>query len=239
MIKLLPKNKIAENKAKQASREIQEGVKVATRIDGLRELWSKTENDFELYKTSTLARINEEIVTLKNKKDKLSGELKDMQSRYDSLMPDIATKRTELAKFEKGLVAWESKLEKREESASLAEIDVAEALEKAENARIRNEDNERISANLVIQSQEKRVQAQNILDTAKNLRDTVENEKKDIEAGLALREYGIKTKEQELSNKELILINERKELESEQILLKDRQETLQRTLNRMKQNRLP
>ena len=239
MIKLLPKNKIAENKAKQASREIQEGVKVATRIDGLRELWSKTENDFELYKTSTLARINEEIVTLKNKKDKLSGELKDMQSRYDSLMSDIATKRTELAKFEKGLVAWESKLEKREESASLAEIDVAEALEKAENARIRNEDNERISANLVIQSQEKRVQAQNILDTAKNLRDTVENEKKDIEAGLALREYGIKTKEQELSSRELILINERKELESEQILLKDRQETLQRTLNRMKQNRLP
>jgi len=239
MIKLLPKSKVAENKAKSDLRNVQEGVKIATRIDGLRELWGKTEQDFEKYKTSTLALINEEINELKGKKEKLIAELREMQSKYDSLMPDISTKRAELYKFEKKLGLWESKLDKREEDAALLEIDVAEALEKAENARIRNEDNERISANLVIQAQEKRTEAKQKLDEAKNLRDKTEIERKEVESGLILREYGIKSKEQELSNKELILINERKELEAEKIILKDRQETLQRTLQRMKENRQP
>ena len=99
-VHLLPKSEIANLKAKQASRDIQEGVKIATRVDGLRELWSKTEQDFEIYKTSTLAAIQKEIDALENKKEKLSEELKQMKVKYDSIMPEIASKQSELAQFE-------------------------------------------------------------------------------------------------------------------------------------------
>ena len=237
-IKLLPKNKISELKQKETSREIQEGAKLASRVDGLRELWAKTEQEFEIYKTATLTQIQEEIVVLNEKKSELDHDLRKMQAKYDSLMPDISTKRLELAQFERNLFLKESELQQREEEAALLEIDVAEALKKSETARIINEDNERISMNLLLETQKKRVEAQGYLNTAKNIYNNTNEEKKTIEDSLLLRELSIKTKEQEISNKELSIMNEQKELELEWIKVKDMRATLERSLQRIKEGRL-
>lgn len=238
-IKLLPKSEIANLKAKDQEREIKEGIKIATRVDGLRELQSKTEQDLERYRTVTLERIGEEIKSLNSKKEELLGNISQLQGKYDAMLPEMATKRTELAQFEKSLNGWERKLEKREENASLMEIDVMEALEKAEGSRIRNEDNERISRNLLVQSNEKKEESEKTLKTVRKIQDQVYADKKNIEEALNLRELSIQTKENELSSKELSLINEKKEFEKEKIKVLDRQATLDRSLARLKAGRLP
>lgn len=134
-IRLLPKSQIAELKSKAQQREINEGVKIAERIDGLRKLWSQTEQDFESYKVSTLKRINEEISALEEKKERLSGE--------------VNSKSKELTAFERSLTSWEKRLEKMEEHLDELEKDAMENFELSENARIRAEDNERITANIL------------------------------------------------------------------------------------------
>lgn len=237
-VKLLSKNEISAQKAKAQGRDIQEGVKIATRVDGLRELWSKTEQDFELYKTSTLAAIQEEIINLSNKKETLIGEVRQMQSKYDSLMPDIATKRTELAQFEKSLTSWDKKLEKREEASLLAELDVSEAVKIAEDARERAENDERISANLLKQANEKKELAQKALISARNIESTAEKEKKEIEQSLLLREMSIKAQEQELLTNQMNLASDRKLLSIEKIKVADMRATVQRSIERLREGRL-
>jgi hypothetical protein len=237
-VKLLPKSEIAALKAKATSRDIQEGVKVATRVDGLRELWSKTEQDFELYKTSTLSRIQSDITELENRKQKLSGELREMQSRYDSLMPDIPTKRTELAQFEKSLTSWEKKLEKREEETVFLEIDLAGAMKAAEDSKIRNEDNERISANILVQTNARKEEAENLLQSAKKIQETAMKEKEEAEKYFDMRELGIKTREDAIIKAQLENDRISKENAIEKVRIADQWAQLERTAQKLRENRL-
>jgi chromosome segregation ATPase len=236
-IKLLPKSELANLKAKEKTREIQEGVKLATRVDGLRELYAKTETDLEKYRTATLARINEEITALNGKKEELVGRMSQLQGKYDAMLPEIPMKRSELDKFEKSLRTWEKKLEKKEESAGLMEIDVKEALDSAEKSRIRAEDNERISRNLLVATNQKKQESETMLSTTRKIQEGVYKEKESIEQALELREISIKTKEQELSRKELSLMNFEKELNEEKVRVNDTRAMLERSIARLREGR--
>lgn len=237
-VKLLQKSELQSLKAKERALEVREGVKLATKVDGLRELQAKTEKEFELYKTSTLSAIQEEIAKTNEEKEKISGELRTLKEEYDLLLPEIPIKRKELAEFEKTLMKWEHKLEKREEKAGLSEIDVAEALDTAESIRIMNEDNERISRNLLIQTNKAKIEAEQTLATARKIQEQAIKERQDSEATLNLRELSIKTKEQELSRTESILMNDQRELINEKRKVDDMRQTLQRSIERIKNNRL-
>lgn len=236
-VKLLPKSKINELKQKERSIEIQEGVKLATRIDGLRELHSKTEEGLEKYKISTLTQIQGEIIALQTQKETLIGEIMAMRSNYDVMLPEISLKRTELADFEKKLMTWDKKLEKREEAASLLELDVMEALETAENSRIHAEDDERIARNLLIDAKNKKEESQRMVNEAKNLQTKSQNDALATEESLNLRELNIQTKEKNIVIKEVELMNKGKELDNEKIKVEDLRQTLERSLARLREGR--
>lgn len=237
-VRLLPKSLIAEQKAKVQTREIQEGMKLANRVDGLRELYSKTEQELETYRTATLASIGKEITELEGKKTKLEIDFRNLKSQYESMLSEIPTKRTELSEFEKSLTSWEKKLAGREERAELLEIDVAEALVKAKDSKLRTEDNERITTNLLIQANQTKQEAEQTLLTARKVEERAYSDKKDFEAAAILREYSITSKEKELLIMETDLMKQKKALEKEKIRLQDQRETLQRSLERIKHNRL-
>jgi chromosome segregation ATPase len=238
-VHLLPKSEIANLKAKQASRDVAEGVKIATRVDGLRELWSKTEQDFEIYKTSTLAAIQKEIDALESKKEKLSEELKQMKVRYDSIIPEITSKQAELAQFKKSLRTWENKLDKREDEVKVSENNANESFKESEVLRINAEDNERITANLLRQATEKRNESQITLETAREVQEKAYELKKEIESALEERENSIKEKEKQLVGDDLLLMNERKNFEIEKIRVNDIRQTLLRSIQRIKEGKRP
>lgn len=237
-VKLLQKSELQSLKAKERALEVREGVKLATKVDGLRELAVKTEQELEKYRISTLESITKEITKATEEKEKITSELRTLKEEYDLLLPEIPIKRKELAEFEKTLMKWEHKLEKREEKAGLSEIDVAEALDAAESTRIMNEDNERISRNLLIQANKSKIEAEQTLITARNIQDQANKERQESEATLNLRELSIKTKEQELSRTESILMNDQRELINEKRKVDDMRQTLQRSIERIKNNRL-
>jgi len=97
-VKLLSKSELSGLKAKAQERDIQEGVKIATRVDGLRELWSKTEQDFELYKTSTLAAIQDELQKATEEKEN-RRRITDIESRIRATIPGDSYEKSRIGGF--------------------------------------------------------------------------------------------------------------------------------------------
>lgn len=237
-VKLLPKSELANLKAKETTREIQEGFKIANRIDGLRQTYSKTEQELETYRVATLEHIYGEISLLNTQKETLIGDIRQVQEKYEAMMPEISMKRTELAQFEKSLVSWDKKLDKREYEVALAELDIADAKEKSESSLQRNEDNERASRNLLIQTDGIKKEAENRLQTTRNIEERILIDHKNKEAEFLLREASIRSKEQDISNKEFEIMNIQKDLETEKIKVEDMRQTLLRSLDRIKAGRM-
>ena len=238
-VRLLPKSELNALKVKETMREQAEGLKLATRVDGLRHLYSKTEQDLEKYRTATLEAIGKEIGKLEEKKNALTAEFRAMKSKYDSLMPEISTKRVELSQFEKSLRAWEKKLIKREEKSALDELDVMEANEKASLSLSRQEDNERISRNLLIEASEKKSEAEQTLREARKMQDKTASDQKDVEAALVVREFSIQASEKRNMVKSMELMKKEKEFNQREIRINDQRDTLARSMERLKANRQP
>lgn len=237
-VKLLPKSQLQEQKARETTREIQEGLKLANRVDGLRKTYSDVEQGLEKYGIATLTQIQGEIAAEQKKFEEISGKTRAMQAKYDAMIPEISMKRTELYQFERTLEKWEQKLEKRQEVVDLGEIDIAEAKQKAKDSLKRQEDNERIARNLLIEADKKKNEAEVTLITARKVSDKAYSDQKSMEASLNLREFSIQSQEKEILTKETQLMNDRKDLEQEKIRVKDQRETLKRSLERIKAGRL-
>lgn len=237
-VKLLPKSQLQALKEKERSIEVREGVKLATRIDGLRQLQANTEQQLETYRVATLTQIGEEISVLNSEKERISAELKLLKEEYEVLMPEIPLKRAELSQFEKKLMSWDKRLEKREGKADLLEIDIAEAMKNAENLFIRHQDNERISRNVLIQANKKREEAESTLVVARNIQERAYKDKDEIETLLSLREISIKSREKELSNKEISIMKQKREIDRKEVKVEDMRQTLERSLDRIRQGRL-
>ena len=120
----------------------------------------------------------------------------------------------------------------------LAELDVAEAVKIAEDARERAENDERISANLLKQANEKKELAQKALISARSIESTAEKEKKEIEQSLTLRTMSIKAQEQELLTNQMNLASDRKVLALEKVRVNDQRQTVERSLQRLKEGRM-
>ena len=238
MIKLLPKSLLQEQKAREKMREIQEGVKLASRVDGLRETYSKVEQDLEKYRVSTLEAIGEEIKDLDNKKNASLNEIKVMQRKYDHMMLEISTERTALAKFEKSLKTWENKLEKREENLELMELKVMEAKKKTELSLSVQQDNERITANLFIQADKAEIKTHNRHSKSLGrlgkwrIRINKTQKQRSVCENIIFLQ-----KEKELSNMELKLIADKKALEVEKVQVADQRATIARAMQRLKEGK--
>lgn len=238
-VKLLPKSKLQELKAKQTSMEIAEGLKIAKRVDGLRETYSRVEQELEAYRNATLMEIHSQIQDASEKLEDILSKIRQNQAKFDRMKPDMEAKKQELKDFEKSLRLWEKELIQREEEIISTDKKTVELNFQATNSFLRQEDNERITRNLLIRAKERESEAQQTLETAKGIENKVYSDKKYVEAALILREYSVKTKEKELNLQATENTNDRKAIEVEKFQLKDQRETLQRSMVRIKQGKQP
>ena len=120
-IKLLAKRDIDAAKAKERSLEVAEGLKLANRVDGLRETQAQEEASLQRFRTETIKKINEEITESTAKRDSLLTEVKTLQAdRERALIPldkekqEIVEERVELEEKHSLNKAFEETLEKKE-----------------------------------------------------------------------------------------------------------------------------
>lgn len=238
-MRLLKKSEIDQIKAKDRQLEINEGLKIAKRVDALREVAAEEERSLTNFRIKTISLINEEINVEIFKRDSLKNEIKQLEES-NSILKD---KRIKLEAPLDLQEAWE------EIKASESVIDDVKKIqddrdrEYSENnkklqldqKRVMNE-HDNLQESMKIYSEKIKYASEAVIDVNKKKIEFEQYEKlknKQIfskESDINNREELSKIKENMLDKKEIELTNKEKFLE-------DRRKMLLRTEHRLYGNK--
>jgi len=236
MIKLLEKSKLNELKAKNEAREIQEGMKLSTRVDGLRKLQAKTEEDFEKYKNATLSALGEEVKILERKKDVATANLKAVEAQLEATLSK--TEQKALEDLRKKLSEKEKELKDRAFKVDLAWVDVMTTQKEANKLVVEQKKMEEDALRKLLAASGKETDAERRFREAQEREQKVAEDERQKNVEIGLKENVLKRKEQDILQTQVKLENERKELDIEKVQVADMRATLERALERIRKNNL-
>lgn len=237
-MRLLTKNEVAVAQNKDKAREISEGLKISRRVDSLRELEAQEELKLNKYREETLAEIAKQIREETKKRDSIAEESRILQKKLDKMLPGLATKREELNTFQSELEQRKQSLDEREEKLGFAEIDIAVSLKDADDALKRALTHEESAKFLHGKSQQDRDEARQLFEKAENTEKRALDFQSDTEMALSVRESALSRKEKEIEEKEKVLLERERELVVEKAQVADQRKTLERSIERLRKNRL-
>lgn len=233
-MKLLQKSTVASEQAIQKKAQIDEGVKLATRIDALRRTLADLERQHETYilgMENELKRRTEGLI--EGVKDKMR-ELLEIEARRIKLLEPLAEKWSEVNEKEKEV---NSILAQTQENAIVIDREKEKYLilgKKMKESQARTRIRERELSRVYAQAEENLEESVKVLKDAEN--------KVDGQLSL-LRERSVKLDERERmnnfdfmanKNQKTLLDDRESELSDRERQINDKYETLLRTINRTK-----
>lgn len=234
MIKLLKKSEVDTAKAQDKQREINEGMKLASRVDSLRKTQAEEEASLEKFRKETVSKINREILSKTEELDILKHEVEILEDRkrvalepLDEQWDEIRVKQDELTGYAIQLNSEKSELESKK-----SDLEVEIERISTEKRRVSRERDDSIS-NLA-KSDENRSKTVSELSEAKRIKLSAVTMKESVVKELKERDAVVASKERDVSNKYLQLEKDRKALEKERVRLLDQRGTLERAMNRLK-----
>lgn len=228
-VRLLPKTEIDSKRAEEQRQRIQEGMRIAEKVDTLRETAASEEAAFEKYRTEMLQTIQGEIQEKTAERDILEALLKNLRPEFERLSnpPDLIEAREKiriqkqknkeeadrLFNLETFLEREKETIEERKQSLSEKE----DAIEIARrNVEIRTSEvyNMREEAKLELDRSQKEahaltLKAELLLTEVQEREDVVSNRENQVQ----FREEKNTVHEQELSKREARLADRMKMLE--------------------------
>lgn len=233
-MKLLDKKSISQEKAKERKLEVEEGAKLARKVDALRETAAKEELNLAKFRIEYMKTIQAEMSELLGQRDALRSTVDALEERRKELLKPIdaekkalSERKTELESLDIGvrqslafLASTEDRLHDKEKSLELLERRMNIVFEgiqddKSVSEKERNEVHESL-----IRAKEKEHEME--LKTDKKIQELLE------------REASIASKERENENRKHSLDARTTELNNRERLINDKYETLQRTIKRLK-----
>lgn len=238
MLKLLSKREVDEAKTREDKRKIDEGIKIARKVDSLRELHADTESSYHSYRTNALSQIQSEIdakivereelesgnKVLRVERNRLEtpvdltdawNEVQEAQESIDRVRDDQDARSEILAKREEKLAATEESISVRQE-------------------RINTNENE--TNRLLLKAAQDSKAAQDAKDDAERSRIAAFHDKQQQDDLLASREGLIKSRESDLAAQEERNRKDKEDNSRERRFLADQRKTLERALARLKTN---
>lgn len=233
-MKLLTKRELDLAKTKDRKLEIDEGAKLAKRVDVLRETHSQEERNLKQWREQAIPIVRKEI-------DDLLAQKTSLQSAVTAYREELAVERIPLDK------QWEQVREREAENEAAREK-LALGFGVLERER---EENERASARLDVrerkvqntewkveeileESDKMRAEAKEVLLEAKKKRDDASKLEVDVNEKLASRERDILTREKSLEYEMDFIKKSKKEISRQFSRLKDRYAMLERDKKRIK-----
>lgn len=234
-MKLLPKSEIVKQKATVQKQTIDEGKKLAIRIDTLRETVADEEASLEKFRSETLQQIHKETSEAIVKRDNATGEVKELEARraeaikpltaeqeaIDRAIAELELKRAEIGTQERTLDAREQTIREQEKQTDLIviklESDIHLATEARKEAEANRDETEIAKTTMLV-----------ALTEAEDLRTILNTE-------LVHREKVCSDNENSVTLREEKLKSDQAELLKGWRLLEDRKAMHERNLNRIKQ----
>ncbi len=232
-MRLLPKQEINVRKAQEKRAEMDEGLKLARRVDNLREIAATEEASLASFRSATVKSINDEVRKLDEERIKL--------------ISDVTTLREEIKAGKTVLDAREEVLKNQAESLRYLEITLASRVTalKALAAKLKEQSHQSneyygriIAAHRIMNEARNEVsimygEAQTHLAQAEAKITTVQQLSKEVEDNLRARDITVASRERDVSIKEARLSQVEKDLHTKEIQLRDREQTLEREFNRL------
>lgn len=234
-MRLLSKNEISHNKALERKSQIDEGLKIARKVDSLRQTLLSEEQRLEIFRKSTVGEIQKQIDALILKRDELAEQVKLLEEdkkeefivKFGIELDKIKAKEKLIEDGYKTNLNTEEILKNKEKNLKSQEENTQIELNRVKNLKLRAEEALRLA-------EDNKRKASKVLENAEK-----EESKRLLEAAertnyLNIREATIATQEKEIQMKiEYIAEKELEFIEREKALT-DKYETLQRTINRIK-----
>lgn len=234
MFKLLKKSEIDIAKARDRQREINEGMKIAHRVDTLRKTQAEEEAILERFRLGTISKINEEIVSRTKELNVLLKQVSDLEDKRRIALQPLDTEWNEVNQKKDELTYYALSL--NNEKSTIKELrkgyEVEVELLETEKKRILSERDQSIKS--LYQAEENKEKSRNTLKESENIKKSIIDLKDNVMRELKERDTICASKERDLENKEEQIEKEKKALDRLKIKLLDQRATLERAMARLK-----
>lgn len=231
--RLLTQSDLDSRKSADRRREVEEGAKLARRVDGLRELAAETEKNVEQHRSASLAQAQRDIDAVLSKKELLEGEVRELEEERKRLQTPLDVAWEKIRQESKQNADERLVLEQRDETirqTSIEQENVAKQL-REEGERVVQE--RKRSMSLLKKAASDQEKAQTILLEAHELKEETTNWSVHKTNELTKREKAALIREQELILQAEQVEEGRLQNENDRKKLKDAYETLARTKKRL------
>lgn len=228
-MKLLTKQEITNKKATERKVEIDEGIKLARKVDGLRQIVSEEEKSLARFRSESLSHMRAEIKPLVEEKESLSEEIEKLKQQRNLLRAPLDKEWSEVRSHQARLVAQEESLDEKISKLQMSEEHINEKVRQLVLEEERIED-ARASANESIEDAEAfKKQAIEELADARNEAQVLAMNYELKAQELLDREGRIAARERDAHNFDRKNSAEERRLREWNIALNDKYQTLLRT----------
>lgn len=233
-IKLLSKQEINQKQALQRHAEIEEGRKLAKRVDNLRELAVEEEASLASFRAKTLKTINEEIKKATKEHDAILNEVKALRGELETGFSELKKEERVLKLKEEDLVSREKQIEERIKLVKAKEKEIKKGFEENLTMASRLEyANERL-LKINMEADAKIQTANDMFDDAELRRGQVDRLYQRVTEELHHKDITVASKERDLIIRAGHLDERTEALRVKELNLIDREQTLEREFKRLK-----
>jgi hypothetical protein len=233
-IKLLSKQEINQKQALQRHNEIEEGRKLAKRVDNLREIAVQEEASLASFRATTLKNINEEIKKATKEHEGILNQVRELRGELETGFSELKKAENVVKLKEEDLVSREKQAEERvklvKEKEKQIKKDFEENLTVA--SRLEYANTQLLKVNM--EADEKMQIANDMYEDAEFKKGQTERLSERVMKELHDKDITVASKERDLIIRAGHLDERTEALRIKEINLIDREQTLERAFNRLK-----
>lgn len=229
-IRLLQKKEIDVIKAKERKIEIDEGVKLAKRIDSLREIQAEEEASLYKFRCETVSKIGKEITEKSFERDTLIHEISQLKDKRVALEKPLTAEWKSLEKEKESFAGEKKEFDKQKDLLSQKDKEVSQRIKETVDEFQRAEEKEERANKFLVEADDIKKTAEEIFISNKKERQEIKKAKRDIEKDFEIRngrctergtklitwEKDLTEKETDLANREYVLTDKYKTFERAQ-----------------------
>ncbi len=232
-MRLLSKKEINTQVAEHRRVEIQEGTKLAKRVDSLRQKYVDEKDKYEKYVTETQKILQDQLKKLEEKRSSIQKEVTYLEAKQVKLRIPLDAEWEALRSQQEGLQEWSDKLKNDQANLDALKIHIADlekiAIEREKRAKLYEEDAQKQVKSAIISIQ----QAEQQKKEALQLLESVTAHENRTKTSLQERERSLDDRETAIKSVEKAQNDEKIRLRDLEIFLEDERRTLERAFNRL------
>jgi hypothetical protein len=233
-IKLLSKQEINQKQALQRHNEIEEGRKLAKRVDNLREIAVEEEASLASFRANTLKAINEEIKKASKEHEVVLNQVKELRSELETGFSELKKAENAVKLKEEDLVSREKQVEERVKLVKIKEKQIKQGFE--ENltiaSRLEYANTQLLKVNM--ETDQKIQMANDMFEDSEFKKGQMERLYERVMRELHDKDITIASKERDLIIRAGHLDERTESLRVKELNLLDREQTLEREFKRLK-----